>query len=207
MGILITQAIKKNRSNPFAGMVSRGEDGSAVFDLAGAASAIRGTNSAAHRDTVGAMLADLGDRPTVDAVRAYSRDVDGGGYSGSGESTTYAQPNTFSPFSNDIGRQALDSALEAFEIREKGQADAARISQQGREKAAIANMGSGIASAQRRALGAAEQNAYDQQAQEGGVADVVEGSNVEEAGGEEGGNDTARRKRQSFGGAGLAMRI
>lgn len=204
MGVLIANSIRRNKANPFAGMVSRGADGAPVFDLARAASSLGGADSARFGAPIKELRAALGDTPTIDALRGYSREYEVSTGGDADERTT----SVFAPFGGDLGKQALDSTLQHFEITEKGQADAARIAQEGREKAAIANMGSGIASAQRRALGAAEQNAYDAAGgQEGGVADVVEGSNIEEAGGEEGGNDVARRKRQSYGGAGLAMRI
>lgn len=204
MGTLITRHLQKRQTNPFAGAVGRNAEGALTFNLGQALKAIQETGSfgATNQQQIADMVSSLGENPTLEAARGYSRDYQGS----TGGDADMAVTNKWSPFSGGLGGDALKSAEEAFSIQEKGRADAAAISQEGREKAKISNMGTGIASAQRAALSAAEGAAYD--GGEGGTPDVVEGSNLEEdGGGGDAGNANARRRRQSYGGAGLAMRI
>jgi hypothetical protein len=207
MGTLIARYAKKQGGNPLSGAVSRGADGNLSINLEQAINALSQQGSFGIDDgrEIEKMRGALGNATSVDALRNYSSSYQTTTGGDRDENVT----NTWSAVGRgdmDYSNQALNSAIEAFEIQERGQQDAANIAQQGRERAKVANMGAGIASAQRQSLAAAEGAAYD--GGEGGTPDVVEGSNLDEGGDAgEGGNENARRRRQSYGGAGLAMRI
>lgn len=207
MGTLIAKYAKKQGGNPLSGAVSRGADGNLAINLDQAISALSqsGSFGVDNQREIEKMRGALGGTTSVDALRGYSSTYD----TTTGGDADMNVTNTWAPIGSgdmDAGNQALKSAMEAFEIEERGRADAAGIAQQGRERAAITNMSAGIASAQRQNLNEAESAAYD--GGEGGTPDIVEGSNLTEEGGTgEGGNENARRRRQSYGGAGLAMRI
>lgn len=206
MGTLIAKYAKKQGSNPLSGAVSRGADGGLAINLDQAINALASSGSFGidNDREIAKMRDSLGGSASVDALRNYSSSY----ATTSGGDADMATTNTWSPVGRgdmDYGAQALQSAIDAFEIQERGESDAANIAQAGRERAAVSNMGAGIATAQRQNLAVAEGAA------EGGGdlagADILEGSNVEDSGGGDSGNENARRRRQSYGGAGLAMRI
>lgn len=202
MGLLITNALKRG-SNPYAGSITRGPDGSMSVDLGRVLSSTTGGDSAAFQPRIGAMTQALGNNPTVDALRNYQESY----ATTTGGDADEARTNVFQPTEGFSG-QALDDAIRAFGIEEQGRNEAAAITKAGREKTQQINMGQGIASAQRAAASASEAGAVEGTGGGDQAPDVLQGSNVEETGGDGGdSNDAARKRRQSYGGAGLAMRI
>jgi len=198
MGTNVSEYIKKRGSNPFAGAVSRNAEGALTVDLGRVLDTVG--VAATNRQQVNDLTAALGRGPvSVDALRDYRatyRQTTGG-------DADMAYDSVWSPTGNRFAEQALDSAIEAFNIRERGEQDAARIAQDGRDEARQSNFGAELATAQRRSLAASEDQA---QAGSSATPDVVLDSGVEDGGeAATAGNGNTRRRRQAFSGAGLRI--
>ena len=198
MGNNVSTYIKKKGTNPFADAIGRNEAGDLTVDI-GRVLGLVGT-AAVHRNQVSDLTKALGSGP----VRASDLENYSASYRGTtGGDADEAHTSVWNPLkSNAYVDQAYRSAVEAFNIKEQGQKEAARIAQEGRDKARQANFGAELATANRQALSASEDNAYEQ---EGGTPDVVLSADADIDGAPAGQDSNARRRRAAFSGGGLRI--
>lgn len=204
MGSLVSREITKRGRNPFQDAIGRDSSGALTVNLRQVIDSMAPDDSSHGRmeqEPVNDLLGELGDNPTLDALQGYRRSYTGSTGGDASEDYTFE----FKPY-RGLNRQAIEAATNAFGIKESGQQKANEIAQKGRERAKITNMGAGIASAQRQSLAAAEDAAGG--TGEGGVPDVIQAGEAEgDGGGDDINNAAVRKRRASYGGAGLAMRI
>jgi len=202
MGTSVSTYIRKKGTNPFADAIGRNEAGELTVDIDRVLS-LTGTTALyryqVYRNQVDALKKALGSGP----VRA--SDLENFGFSEqrtTGGDSDIPYTYTWRPLKNLYTKQAYRSAVEAFKIKEQGQQEAARIAQEGRDRARQANFGAELEAVNRRALAAAEDNAYEQR---GGTPDVVLSSDTDIDDAPAGQGVNARRRRSAFSGGGLRI--
>lgn len=199
MGTNVHTYLRKKGTNPFADAIGRSESGDLTVDV-GRVINVLGEPSAANFDQVRDFTRTVGTgQVRVDDLRNYGKDY----ASSTGGDADMAYTYTWRPpIHEGFEKQAFNSAIEAFEIKEQGQAQAARIAQEGRDRARQTNFGAELSTANRQALSSSEDNA---RGQEGGTPDVVLSSDPGPDSGLTGSNGNARRRRAQFSGAGLRI--
>lgn len=187
MGSHLTNFAQKKQKNPFEDALSRNDSGGYNVNVGKVIERVGATGSTNREVNDFANALGTGEVALED-VLSYSKDYSKEAQGDAGGNVT----STWSPISG-MGKDLLSSAQDAFNIREEGERTAASIRQKGRDDARQSAFGVELGTAQRRAQALSEDNALDESE---AVADVVLGSNVEEAEGEPsaGGRGRARRR-------------
>jgi len=199
MGHTISHYVRYEGKNPLVDAISRNKTGELVIDVNRVIKALAPGDLEYERQGITDLTKALGTQARLNDLRKYSKTyhrIDDYGYGYDIE---------WSPLGGKYTDQALKSALEAFGIKEKGQQEAARIAQAGRDKARQANFGAELESINRRALAASEDNARNQESGASDAPDVVLSTDTDAEDASDGRDARARRRRAAFSGGGLRI--